>query len=62
MEVTATKRVSVNGTSLSLNITQEARMLGLKAGDIVEVVLKSVSRDPDTTIHVSELDCKTGQH
>lgn len=46
-ELTTTKKVTVNGTSLSLNITAEARMIGLKAGDIVEIVLRRILSDSD---------------
>lgn len=42
MEVTATKKISPNGTGLAVLITKEARMLGLDRGDLVEITLRRV--------------------
>lgn len=43
MELKAIKRIRLNGTSLTVNITKELRTLGLDMGDDVEIVLRAVS-------------------
>ena len=43
MELKAVKRIRLTGTSLTVNITKEARMMGMDIGDDVEIVLKTVS-------------------
>ena len=58
MSVTTTKRIGRNGTSLALNITKEARMLGLKAGDDVEIVLRRIPKDGEQEA-VQSPDIKT---
>lgn len=40
--VTSTKRIRLNGNSLTITITEEVAMLGLGRGDLVEVTLKRV--------------------
>ncbi len=39
MEVDSVKHVARNGTSLSINMTKELRMLGLDAGDLVHITI-----------------------
>lgn len=41
-EVTATKKVTLHGTSLSVIATSELRMLGLDKGDYVEVTFRRI--------------------
>lgn len=42
-EITATKKVTTHGTSLSVIATSELRMLGLGKGDIVEVTFRRIN-------------------
>ena len=44
-EITVTKMLTRQGTSLSVNITKEARMLGLDWGDPVELVIRRANVD-----------------
>lgn len=39
-EWTATKKIGLQGTSLSVAITEGCRILGLERGDIVEVTIR----------------------
>ena len=47
MELKAVKRIRLNGTSLTVNITKEARMMGKDIGDEVEVVLRTVTEEKE---------------
>ena len=42
-EITATKKVTAHGTSLSIIATPELRMLGLGRGDVVEVTFRRIN-------------------
>ena len=39
MEITTTKTVMLNGTSLTITVTKEVREMGLDRGDEVDVIL-----------------------
>lgn len=43
-EITATKQINVQGTSLVIFITKEAEGLGLKKGDWVEISIRKKRR------------------
>lgn len=40
--VIATKMISKNGCSLTINITKEVKQLGLDRGDFIEVTIKKI--------------------
>ena len=49
-EVTTTKIVRQNGTSLTINITRELRTMGIDRGDAIEVTIKRIKNGMHASI------------
>lgn len=44
---TATKKITVCGTSLVINVTKECRFLGVDMGDYVNIIIETIPQEND---------------